>query len=93
MKLHSIICRMVSAVTASAIIITGFAVMPQTNDVIDTYAADTVVIDTTKEYQTIRGFGGINHPEWTGQDMTEAQRKTAFGNDAATSVLRFFEFL
>lgn len=93
MKLHSIICRMVSAVTASAIIITGFAVMPQTNDVIDTYAADTVVIDTTKEYQTIRGFGGINHPEWTGQDMTEAQRKTAFGNDAGDlglTVLRVF---
>ncbi len=56
-------------------------------------AADICVIDTSKEYQTIVGFGGINHPEWTGQDMTDAQRKTAFGNgegDMGLSVLRVF---
>ena len=44
------------------------------------YAADTVVVNTEKTYQTIKGFGGINHPEWTGQDLTESQRQTAFGN-------------
>jgi len=56
-------------------------------------AADICVIDTSKEYQTIVGFGGINHPEWTGQDMTDAQRKTAFGNgegEMGLSVLRVF---
>ena len=42
-------------------------------------AADVCVIDTDTEYQTIRGFGGINHPEWAG-DLTQAQRQTAFGN-------------
>lgn len=56
-------------------------------------AADTCVIDVSKEYQTITGFGGINHPEWTGKDMTEAQRKTAFGNgegEMGLTVLRVF---
>ena len=41
-------------------------------------AADCV-IDTGKTYQTVRGFGGINHPEWAG-DLTASQRETAFGN-------------
>ena len=56
-------------------------------------AADVCVVDVSKEYQTIVGFGGINHPEWTGQDMTDAQRKTAFGNgegEMGLSVLRVF---
>ena len=57
------------------------------------YAASTVVVDTEQTYQTIRGFGGINHPEWTGQDMTEEQRQTAFGNgddELGLTVLRVF---
>lgn len=56
-------------------------------------AADTCVIDTTSEYQMIRGFGGINHPEWTGQDLTDSQRQTAFGNgdnELGMSVLRVY---
>ena len=32
-------------------------------------------------YQLIRGFGGINLPDW-GVDLTDAQRKTAFTNCA-----------
>lgn len=42
-------------------------------------AADTCVIDTAQTYQTIQGFGGINHPEWIG-DLTDAQVQKAFGN-------------
>ena len=37
------------------------------------------MIDSGTTYQTIRGFGGMNHPEWAG-DLTAAQRQTAFGN-------------
>ncbi|MBR6792508.1 MAG: carbohydrate binding domain-containing protein, partial [Ruminococcus sp.] len=36
---------------------------------------------------------GINHPEWTGQDLTDDQRKTAFGNgegQLGLTVLRVF---
>lgn len=55
-------------------------------------AASECIIDTTTEYQTIRGFGGINHPEWIG-DLTESQRQTAFGNgenELGLSILRVF---
>lgn len=89
MKFKFIAEKCISAITASAMIFTGFCIFPQK----ETKAADVVVIDTTTEYQTIRGFGGINHPEWTGQDMTESQRKTAFGNDAdemGLTILRVF---
>ena len=43
--------------------------------------ATDVTVDTSKTYQTIRGFGGINHPDWIA-DLTEAQRSKAFGNGA-----------
>ncbi|MDE6788551.1 MAG: carbohydrate binding domain-containing protein [Ruminococcus sp.] len=92
MKIRTIAGRFVSAVTASAMIITGFAFAPSEN-LTDTYAADNVVIDTTKTYQNIRGFGGINHPEWTGADLSAAQRQTAFGNgdnELGLTVLRVF---
>lgn len=93
MELKKTISRAFSAVTAAAMLITGFAVMPADNDILETSAAERVVIDTTTEYQTIKGFGGINHPEWTGQDLTAAQRKTAFGNgdnELGMSILRVF---
>lgn len=92
MNFKSIAGRFVSAVTASAMLITGFAFAPY-DDMAKTYAADNVVVDTSKTYQYIRGFGGINHPEWTGKDLTEAQRQTAFGNgdnELGLTVLRVF---
>ena len=55
-------------------------------------AAETCVIDTSMEYQTITGFGGMNHPEWIG-DLTDSQRQTAFGNDEnelGLSVVRIY---
>jgi len=42
-------------------------------------AASAVVVDPSAQRQTIRGFGGMNHPEWAG-DLTAGQRDTAFGN-------------
>lgn len=92
MNFKSIFSRTVSAITASAMLVTGLVIAPDKNS-LESSAAEKVVIDTTTEYQTIRGFGGINHPEWTGQDLTEAQRKTAFGNgdnQLGMSILRVF---
>ncbi len=72
------------------------AFMPSIPDLIQTVrvaSASDCIINTSKEYQLIRGFGGINHPEWTGQDLTEAQRQTAFGNgpnQLGFTVLRIF---
>ncbi|MGW7166766.1 glucuronoxylanase [Streptomyces sp. NPDC054884] len=42
-------------------------------------AATSVTVDPSATRQTIRGFGGMNHPLWIG-DLTPAQRDTAFGN-------------
>jgi glucuronoarabinoxylan endo-1,4-beta-xylanase len=53
-------------------------------------AATAVVVDPSARRQTIRGFGGMNHPAWAG-DLTAAQRETAFGNGAGQlgfSILR-----
>jgi glucuronoarabinoxylan endo-1,4-beta-xylanase len=61
--------------------------------VLESTAADTCIIDTATEYQTIKGFGGMNHPEWTGSDLTEAQRQTAFGNgddELGLSIVRIY---
>ncbi|KUM84100.1 glycoside hydrolase family 30 beta sandwich domain-containing protein [Streptomyces pseudovenezuelae] len=54
--------------------------------------AATVTVDPSVTRQTIRGFGGMNHPLWIG-DLTSAQRETAFGNgdgQLGFSVLRIF---
>ncbi|MGN0648265.1 MAG: alpha/beta hydrolase-fold protein [Oscillospiraceae bacterium] len=56
-------------------------------------AASECVINTSVEHQTIRGFGGMNLPEWMGSDLTDAQRQTAFGNgdnELGLTVLRIF---
>jgi glucuronoarabinoxylan endo-1,4-beta-xylanase len=53
-------------------------------------AASAVVVDPAARRQTIRGFGGMNHPAWAG-DLTAAQRDTAFGNSTGQlgfSILR-----
>lgn len=41
--------------------------------------AQEATIDLSSKKQTIRGFGGMNHPVWIG-DLTESQIKTAYGN-------------
>lgn len=56
-------------------------------------AASVCEIDVNTEYQTIDGFGGMNHPEWTGKDLTDAQRQKVFGNgddELGFTVLRIF---
>jgi glucuronoarabinoxylan endo-1,4-beta-xylanase len=53
-------------------------------------AQTTVVVEPSVGQQTILGFGGMNHTVWI-NDLTAAQRETAFGNGAGQlgfSVLR-----
>jgi len=76
-------------VLALAIVLSSFAAVPATK----ASAADTVTVNLNKTYQTIRGFGGINLPEWAGSDMTTAQVNRAFGNgtyDLGLSILRIY---
>lgn len=85
--------RVLSALTATLMLATTTQVLPKDDEQIVARAASACVIDTQKEYQLIRGFGGINHPEWTGADLSAAQRQTSFGNgdnELGLSVLRVF---
>ena len=80
-----------SVLLAAAMLTPALAVMPESEPSV--YAADTVVVNTGKEYQTIDGFGGMNHPEWMGSDLTDAQRQKAFGNgedELGLTILRIF---
>lgn len=54
-------------------------------------SAETINVNIGKKYQEIKGFGGMNYPAWTGGDLTDSQRKTAFGNgdnELGLSILR-----
>ena len=80
---------LLAGVTATTMLLSTAAIMPEQK----AGAADTCVINSGTQYQIIRGVGGINHPEWTGQDMTAAQRQKAFGNgpdELGFTVLRVF---
>ncbi|MCM1528986.1 MAG: carbohydrate binding domain-containing protein [Alistipes sp.] len=93
MNLKKLAGRFISAATAGIMLAAGFSVMPVGSGRIEVEAASDVTVDISKEHQLIRGFGGINHPEWTGQDMTASQLQTAFGNGAdelGLTVLRVF---
>ena len=92
--MKSIFKRGVSALIGCAFSLSVFtASMPELSIDFQASAASDCVINTSVEYQVIQGFGGINHPEWTGQDLTDDQRKTAFGNgegQLGLTVLRVF---
>jgi glucuronoarabinoxylan endo-1,4-beta-xylanase len=56
-------------------------------------AAGVCSINTNKTYQYIRGFGGIDLPEWQGYSLSDAELARAFGNGSGQlglSVLRVY---
>ena len=88
--MKKIIYKASAAITSMAMLFSLTSVLPEKQTV---SAASEVIIDVNKEYQTIRGFGGIDHPEWTGSSLTAAQRQTAFGNgdnELGLTILRVF---
>ncbi len=79
-----------SSILCGALLLTGVPMIPAAETA---SAAGTCIIDTSTTYQTIRGFGGMNHPEWQGYDLTDANLQTAFGNgenELGLTVLRIF---
>ncbi len=44
------------------------------------HTQSTIRVNLATEFQTIDGFGGMNHPVWIA-DLNEDQREKAFGND------------
>ncbi len=87
---HTGLFRRLAAICTSALMAqTMLAALPLTTG----SAASICVVDSSKQYQVIEGFGGINHPEWTGSDLTDAQVQKAFGNgedELGLSILRIF---
>ncbi|MBR0484459.1 MAG: carbohydrate binding domain-containing protein, partial [Oscillospiraceae bacterium] len=82
---HSL--RITAVLSAAAMMLSLSAIFPA-------HAASVCQIDTSSTHQTIRGFGGINLPEWISQgDMTDAQRQKAFGNgedELGLTILRIY---
>ncbi|MBR6418885.1 MAG: carbohydrate binding domain-containing protein [Oscillospiraceae bacterium] len=87
----------ISALLSTTMLLSALSVFPA----IPAAAAGSCTVDTSVTYQTIRGFGGMNHPEWqsvntqygAGGDMTAEQVQTAFGNGAnelGLTILRIF---
>lgn len=94
MKLKGIKKIAVNAILSGVMALSAFqSIMFYQNSDDSAEAASICKIDDSKTYQTIRGFGGMNHPEWTGKDLTDAQRQTAFGNgddELGLTILRVF---
>ncbi len=89
MEFTRTIKKLASLITAGAMLLAASPAMPARSTVT---AASVVTVQVSKTQQTIRGFGGINHPEWAG-DLTAAQRQTAFGNgtgELGMQILRVF---
>lgn len=83
--------KVASVVVSLSMCVSIIGTIP-TNNVFAATQKDCI-IDTSIEYQKIDGFGGINHPEWTGKDLTYAQRQKVFGNgddELGFTVLRVF---
>lgn len=89
MRKKRILKHLLASVLSGAMLVQTASFMPV--PVAD--AAGACTINTNKTYQMIRGFGGMNLPEWMGSDMTSAQVQKAFGNGAdemGLTVLRIY---
>lgn len=82
-----------AGLTVGAMLCSSIAILP-TGSTTKAKAASVVTVNTNKTYQSIRGFGGMNLPEWITQgDLTDAQRQKAFGNGAdelGLTILRIY---
>ena len=81
--------RLLACVLSGTMLFTSNAYIPEK----DVSAASVCTVNTSKTYQIIRGFGGMNLPEWQGYDLTSSQIQTVFGNgdnELGLTVLRIF---
>jgi O-glycosyl hydrolase len=100
-NLRKLIKSGVAGLTAASMVAGMAAMLPEkyneNAEVTSVKAASTATVDLSKTYQYIRGFGGMNHPEWQsyngGGDMKDSEIQTAFGNGAnqlGLTILRIF---
>ncbi|MFJ8578358.1 carbohydrate-binding protein [Micromonospora sp. NPDC093277] len=75
---------------AAAVAVAGSLTTAPSSSAVASTKADSVVVKVREQRQSIRGFGGMNHPLWI-DDLTPSQRDTAFDNgqdDLGLSILR-----
>ncbi len=93
MILKEKLTRLLSGAVSSAVMLSGMAVYGENAPFIEAEAASACTVNTNKTYQTIRGFGGMNLPEWQGYDLTSSQIQTVFVNGSGQlglTVLRIY---
>ena len=72
-RIKSKISKTVAAVLTAALAVSSIT------PALTVEAASNITINLNKTYQSIQGFGGMNHPVWI-NDLTSSQINTAFGN-------------
>lgn len=81
MNITKALKSVISGVVATSMLLSIASFLPE--QTIEADAASLCSVNTNKTYQMVRGFGGMNLPEWIAEgDLTNAQRQTAFGNGA-----------
>ncbi|MBQ9898467.1 MAG: glucuronoarabinoxylan endo-1,4-beta-xylanase, partial [Ruminococcus sp.] len=69
----------VAGITAGALLFSSASALPEKQKV-EANAASVCTVNTNKTYQYIRGFGGIDLPEWQGYSLSSSELARAFGN-------------
>ena len=79
-NIRKLLKRSLSLMTATALTaVMAGAIVPGTEPE-TVNAATTATVDLSKTYQYIRGFGGIDLPEWQGYSLSDKELARAFGN-------------
>lgn len=90
MKAKRTLKSVLTTLTAGTMMLSAVGLMPAS----PADAASACTVNTNKTYQIMKGFGGINLPEWITQgDMTDAQVQKAFGNgedELGFTILRIY---
>ena len=77
--------KVAAGFTAALLSVTTASIFPTKT----VFAADVCVIDTDTEHQMIRGFGGINHPEWAGDGGRSERKNEKTFNWQVDNILRW----
>ncbi|MBR5165555.1 MAG: hypothetical protein IKW87_08370, partial [Ruminococcus sp.] len=64
MKIKSKVSRLLTGAVSGAMLLSLTPNLGGAAPKLDANAAGACTINTGKTYQRIRGFGGMNHPEW-----------------------------
>ncbi len=81
-NLRKLLKSCISVMTSAALAAGMAGIFPNggKNGEVTVSAASTATVNLSKTYQNIRGFGGIDLPEWQGYSLNDSELARAFGN-------------